>query len=116
MSRHDQNFDEDGHPTAATSPPGDDEIDARLGWHEPPDRFDKQLHKIAPGDDTARGQAARAVLEIILGGRTASSVRIRAELLRREAEGGNHVETLGELATRLKVTRRALEKARADLF
>ena len=112
----DPSFDERGSPVPAVEAPTGDEIDGRLGWTEPPDRFDKQLHKIAPGDDTPRGQAARALLEIALAGRTASRVRIRCELLRRAAEGDSPAESMAELARRLKVTRRTLEKARRELF
>ena len=116
MKHPDQNDDEHSEPVPAVAAPTADELDVRLGWAEPPDRFDKQLHTIAPGDDTARGQAARALLEIALAGRTASRVRIRCELLRRAAEGSSPAESMVELARRLKVTRRTLEKARRELL
>ena len=111
MNGHDPSFDEDGHPTAATSTPGDDEIDRALGWAE----FREGLEVYAPDAADGRAQALYAGLAIILAAPTAKTARIRAELLRHVAEGGRG-ETLSQLAQRLRVTPRRLQQVRAEIF
>ena len=114
MSRPDQTFDDTGHPTAATATPDPDAHDRALGWAEP-DEFREGLKAYAPTAADARAQAVRAVLEVVLGGRTPQSMRLRAEMLRYLAEN-SRVETLAQLARRLGVSRRRLEQVRTEIF
>ena len=115
MNRPDQSFDEQGQPTAATSPPDPDEHDRALGWREPGDEFREGLKTYAPTTADGRAQAVRAVLEVVLGGRTPQSMRLRAEMLRSIAETGR-VESIGQLSKRLGVSRRRLEQIRKEIF
>ncbi len=66
--------------------------------------------------DEPERDAARTMIELVLEGRTAGSVRLRAEVLRHIAEGQHPVESIGAMARRLGVSRRTLERTRAALM